>query len=173
MAVTLETARLYLREIQMEDYRDLCLFLQDIEVMYAWEHAFSDAEVSEWIEENIMRYSRDGYSYWAVIVKKTDQLIGVTGLLNERVEDEDYIGVGYIYHKVYWNKGYAFEAASACMDYAFEALGVKEITAQIRPDNTSSRKLAEKLGMTVKKEFIREYRGKSMRHVLYGKVNLD
>ena len=75
--IILETTRLYLREIQTEDYKEICLFLQDIDVMYAWEHAFSDKEAAEWINENVMRYKRDGYSYWAVIKKDTDQLVGV------------------------------------------------------------------------------------------------
>lgn len=65
-----------------------------------------------------MRYSRDGCSYWAVIEKSSNQLIGVTGLIAEEADKEKYLGVGYIYNKAYWNKGYAFESASACVEYA-------------------------------------------------------
>jgi RimJ/RimL family protein N-acetyltransferase len=163
----LETTRLYLRKIQLDDYQSLCLFLQDIEVMYAWEHAFSDTEVTEWINENITRYERDGYSYWAVIEKTSSQLIGVTGLIAEKVDDENYVGVGYIYRQLSWGHGYAFEAASACVDYAINMLHLNEVTAQIRPENNASRKVAEKLGMTVKKHFVKKYKGKDMPHVLY------
>ena len=166
----LETARLYLREIQADDYEDICLFLQDIDVMYAWEHAFSDEEVLAFINKNIVRYKRDGYSYWAVIDKDTQRLIGVSGILKEQADEEDYIGVGYIFNKNYWVKGYAIEAASACVEYAFEHLCVQEITAQIRPENISSRKIAEKLGMSVKKQFIKRYNGKDMIHLLYGRT---
>ena len=41
----LETERLHLREIKIEDYEDICLILQDMDVMYAWEKVFSDKEV--------------------------------------------------------------------------------------------------------------------------------
>lgn len=168
--VILRTPRLYMRKIQIDDYSSVCSILQDIDVMYAWEHAFSDEEVVQWIDENIMRYNRDGYSYWAVIEKASDKLIGVTGLISEQADDENYVGVGYIYKKLYWGNGYAFEAASACVDYAFNILHLNEITAQIRPENATSRKVAEKLGMSIKKQFIRRYKNKDMPHLLYSLI---
>ena len=42
--MVLETERLCLREMTREDYPDLCKILQDPEVMYAYEHVFSDEE---------------------------------------------------------------------------------------------------------------------------------
>lgn len=168
--IIIETNRLCLRKIQIDDYNAICTILQDINVMYAWEHAFSDKEVSEWIDENIMRYDRDGYSYWAVIEKDTNQLIGVTGLISEQVADEKYVGIGYIYNKSSWKFGYALEGASACVKYAFETLHIDEVSAQIRPNNLSSRKVAEKLGMTIKKEFVKNYKGKEMKHLLYSRM---
>lgn len=171
--IILETPRLYLRKIQLSDYDAICAILQDIDVMYAWEHAFSDSEVADWINENIMRYDRDGYSYWAVIQKTTNGLIGVSGLIVEQVDDEKYTGIGYIYGKSHWKNGFAFEGAAACVDYAFNVLCLGEITAQIRPENISSKKVAEKLGMSIKKQFIRHYKGKDMPHLLYSLQSRD
>ena len=168
--VILQTPRLYLRKIQTDDYSSVCAILQDIEVMYAWEHAFSNEEVVQWIDGNIMRYNRDGYSYWAVIEKVSNKLVGVTGLISEQADDENYVGVGYIYKKSYWGNGYAFEAASACVDYAFNSLHLNEITAQIRPENKASRKVAERLGMSIKKQFIKHYKNKDMPHLLYSRI---
>ncbi len=166
----LETERLGLRKIRIDDYNDLCAILQDIDVMYAWEHAFSDQEVSAWMEECILRYDRDGYSYWAVIEKETGQFVGVSGLLAEHADDEEFVGVGYIYNKLYWHRGYAIEGASACVAYAFAELQLDEVTAQIRPENLPSRRVAEKLGMTVKKEFVKIYKRKEMVHLLYSRT---
>ena len=73
--IILETLA-YIYEKYMDDFEALCKILQDIHVMYAWEHAFSDEEVCQWIDENILRYERDGYSYWAVIEKASGDLIG-------------------------------------------------------------------------------------------------
>ena len=163
----LATPRLCLRKIRTDDYLPISLILQDIDVMYAWEHVFSDNEVINWINENIMRYNRDGYSYWAVIEKSSNNLIGVCGLIAEQADNENHVGIGYLFNKEYWGKGYAVESASACVDCAFNILKLNEITAQVRPDNTSSRKVAEKLGMSIKKQFIRTYREKNIPHLLY------
>lgn len=168
--IILKTSRLYIREICTDDYDAICSILQDIDVMYAWEHAFSNEEVTAWINENMMRYKRDGYSYWAVIEKSTVRLIGVTGLIAEQADNEAYVGIGYIYNRSSWKNGYALEAAKACVQYAFDELNIDEITAQIRPDNLSSRRLAEKLGMIPKKEFTKIYKGKEMKHILYSRT---
>ena len=49
----IETDRLYLREMNQGDYEALCKILQDEEVMYAYEHAFTDNEVQEWLDRQI------------------------------------------------------------------------------------------------------------------------
>jgi len=59
----IETERLYLREITQSDFPLLCKHLQDIEVMYAYEHAFSDAEVQEGIEKQFERYKKAVLAY--------------------------------------------------------------------------------------------------------------
>lgn len=165
----IETERLHLRKIQQTDFPAMCALLQNEAVMYAWEHTFTTDEVEAWIAECIMRYSRDGFSYWAVIEKTTDEFIGVAGIILEEVEGESHIGIGYIFHNDHWHKGYAYESASACVHYAFETLDIDTITAQIRPTNAGSIRVVEKLGMTVLRPFIRTYRGKDVPHLLYGR----
>lgn len=165
--IVLQTLRLYLRKIRMADRPAIGSILQDAEVMYAWEHAFSDDEVTDWMEQNLMRYDRDGYSYWAVMEKSTGDLVGLCGLLAEKAGDESDLGVGYIFGKKYWHRGYAQESASACVDYAFRTLGAGHVTAQIRPNNLPSVKVAERLGMTVRSQFVKRYRGKDMIHLIY------
>lgn len=162
-----QTARLILRQLVEEDFPACAAILQDIRVMYAWEHAFSDDEVQEWIAENRRRYLRDGYSYWAVIERERGRQIGLCGLLAEEAGDERLLGLGYIFNHDYWHQGYAEEAARACISYAGDVLAAAEITAQIRPENTASRQLAERLGMSIGGQFIRHYRGKEMPHLIY------
>lgn len=166
----LETERLWLRKVDAGDFPAIRDILQNETVMYAWEHTFDDDEVAAWIAECIMRYTRDGFSYWAVVEKNASKLIGVAGIIKEEAEEKEYIGIGYIFNNAYWRKGFAFEAASACVRYAFDTLGLASITAQIRPTNTSSIRVAEKLGMTVARQFIRKYRGKDVPHLLYEKT---
>jgi [ribosomal protein S5]-alanine N-acetyltransferase len=51
-----------------------------------------------------------------------------------------------VFRKDQWGKGYATEAARACVEHAF-SVGEKEVIALIRPDNTPSVRVAERLGM--------------------------
>ena len=163
----IETERLGLRQIKRADYEALCLILQDPEVMYAWEHGFSDEEVKDWIEENLRRYVHDGFSYYAAIEKERNCLIGVMGPLLEVTEGESHVGIGYILRKDVWRRGFALEGAAACVSYIWEKLGAPVVTAQIKTDNTASQKVAERLGMRIEKKFIKNYRGKERPHYLY------
>ena len=76
----LETERLYMREMSQSDFGAICKILQDEETMYAYEGAFSDSEVREWIDRQISRYRRWGYGLWAVCLKETGELAGQCGL---------------------------------------------------------------------------------------------
>ncbi|WP_312561088.1 GNAT family N-acetyltransferase [Anaerospora sp.] len=169
MDVVFESKRLLFRKIVKSDFQNLCSVLQDKEVMYAWEHAFTDEEVNNWIDKNLERYSNEGYSYFAVIEKDTDHFIGVMGPLIEQMEDGEQIGIGYILNKQYWGKGYAVEGARASLDYAFQYLKADKVIAHIRPNNLPSRKVAEKLGMKIEGEYIKHYKGKEMVHLIYSR----
>lgn len=54
----LETERVYLRKMNQADYESLCQILQDEETMYAYEGAFNDKEVQEWLDRQILRYQK-------------------------------------------------------------------------------------------------------------------
>ncbi|MCC0699558.1 GrpB family protein [Clostridioides sp. ZZV15-6383] len=68
----IESKRLYIRKMNHNDFKEISKMLQDVEVMYAWEHAFSNEEVIEWIDKNIQRYENDGYGYFTKIVETLD-----------------------------------------------------------------------------------------------------
>lgn len=63
----LETERLYLREMDQADFNSLCNILQDKDTMYAYEGAFSDNEVQEWLDRQISHYQKWNFGLWAVI----------------------------------------------------------------------------------------------------------
>ncbi len=89
MDIVLETDRLYLREMNQGDTEALCRILKDPEVMYAYEGAFTDEEVQEWIDRQIARYQKWGFGLWAVILKETDELIGQCGLTMQPWQDRE------------------------------------------------------------------------------------
>ena len=167
-----ETDRLYLRELTVHDYVDLCEMLQDLEVMYAWEHKFSDGQVEEWLERNLERYEKSGVGFWAAIEKETNIMVGQIGLVWSKIGDETVLEPGYILRKAYWHKGFALEGAKACVEYAFSNIGVDIVYLSIRPENVSSLRVAEKLGAKVSNNHYVHYNGKDMLHLIY-KIEKD
>ena len=163
----LETERLYLREMEQSDYNSLCRILQDKEVMYAYEGAFSDAETKEWMDRQISRYQKWGFGLWAVILKENGEMIGQCGLTMQPWKDRQVLEVGYLFCHMYWHKGYATEAAKACMQYAFEKLNAGEVCSIIRDTNLASQNVAIRNGMSKKDCSIKYYRGVKMPHYRY------
>ena len=164
----LETKRLTLREMNAEDFVDLCEILQDKEVMYAYAHAFSDQEVWAWLEKQQKRYHQDGFGLWAVILKETGEMVGQCGLTMQEIgRKAPVIEIGYLLKKAHWHKGYAIEAARACKVYAFVQLGVREVFSIIRDNNYPSQRVAQRNGMSVRGRFIKHYYGIDMPHLVY------
>lgn len=165
--IILETDRLILRKLTNDDKHDLSLILQNKDVMYAYEHAFSDEEVDIWLNNQLRRYKEDGFGLWAVILKKTGKLIGQCGLTIQQIDNKNVVEVGYLFNKTYWHNGYATESAIACKYYAFNNLNVDEVYSIIRENNTSSINVARRNGMTLKGKFVKHYYGIDMPHLIY------
>ena len=163
----LETERLYLREMNQNDFGSLCKILQDEKAMYAYEGAFSDAEVQEWLDRQIARYQKWGFGLWAVILKETNEMIGQCGLTMQPWKEAEVLEIGYLFQRLYWHNGYAIEAARACKKYAFEKLDAKEVCSIIRDTNTASQNVAVRNGMAAADRWTKHYRGVDMPHDRY------
>lgn len=90
-----------------------------------------------------------GYGQFAIELKVGGELIGVCGILY-RVK-LDLTDVGFALLPAFWRQGFAFEAASAVMDYGHDVLGVPNITGLTSDTNTASINLLKKLGMRYEK----------------------
>lgn len=165
--MTSETPRLYLRRLLPADRASLCETLQDREAMYAYEHAFSDREVDEWLARQLERYERDGFGLWAVIRKSDGAFLGQCGLTMQPFGERLVPEVGYLLARRYWHNGYATEAAAACRSYAFEELGFPEVYSIIRENNLPSRRVAERGGMQIVGTIVKYYYGFEMPHLVY------
>ena len=165
--MVLETDRLYLREMNQNDFHSLCKILQDEDTMYAYEGAFSNEEVQEWLDRQILRYQKWGFGLWAVILKESGELIGQCGLTMQPWKEQEVLEIGYLFRRLYWHKGYATEAARACKNYAFKTLGADEVCSIIRDTNTASQNVALRNGMSRKDCWTKHYRGVDMPHYRY------
>lgn len=163
----LETERLYLREMEQSDFEDLCKILKDEETMAAYEGAFNDTEVQEWLNKQLSRYQKYGFGLWAVVLKETGEMIGQCGLTMQQWKDRELLEVGYLFQRLYWHKGYATEAAKACKKYAFEVLNADEVCSIIRDTNIASQKVAIRNDMAAADTWTKHYRGVDMPHYRY------
>ena len=167
MREILNTGRLLLREMVAGDLQDLKEMLQDPEVVYAYEHTFTDQDVKEWLARQQGRYQKDGFGLWAVILAATGEMVGQAGLTWQECEGQPVLEVGYLLKKRHWHRGYAREAARACRDYAFRVLGAEKVSSLIKTDNLASIRVAESCGMHRQREFIAHYYNGPMAHYQY------
>ena len=163
----LETKRLYLREMNPSDFNSLCRIVQDEQAMYAYEGAFSDQEVQEWLDRQIYRYQKWNIGVWAAVLKETDKMIGKCGRTMQQWKDQEVLEIGYLFERSHWHQGYATEAAKACKQYAFEKLNASEVCSIIRDSNTASQNVAMRNGMVMKDQWIKHYKGVDMPHYRY------
>ena len=169
----IETQRLRLRRMTQNDFDALCRVLRDEETMYAYEGAFSDDEVQQWLDRQLARYAEYGHGLWLVELKESGEVIGQCGLTYQPWKNEIRLEVGYLFERVHWHNGYASEAAVACKRYAFEVLGADEVCSIIRDTNIASQNVAKRNGMTVTDTMVKHYRGVDMPHILFSVKRSD
>ncbi len=130
---------------------------------------FSDKEVEDWIKWSIDNYKRYRHGLWAVILKEGNIFPGDCGITMQDIKGEKLPELGYHIKKEYCNKGYATEAAKACMDYAFRTLYYPVLYTYTKHDNRPSDRVAEKTGMKFVKCFEKEVMGEVVKEKLYCK----
>ncbi len=148
----LQTDRLELRALTYDDLDEMASMLGDAEALTHWGPPLSREESRSWIQRNLRRYEDDGFGRCAVVLRSTGELIGDCGLIRTHVEGRPEVELGWIVRRGHQGKGIATEAAAAWRDYAFDALGLERIVSMVSERNVASRRVAEKLRMTVERE---------------------
>jgi [ribosomal protein S5]-alanine N-acetyltransferase len=145
---SLNTKRLILRAFETSDVDPLFQILAEEEVLRYFPNPKSPPreKVDRLIQNQLEQWEQYGYAWWAVTLASSGELIGWCGLqfLPETGETE----VGYLLGKPWWGKGYATEAASASLNFAFQDIHhLDEIIALVHPDNQASIHVIEKIGL--------------------------
>ena len=151
--IILETDRLYLREMNMDDFDALYKVLADTNIMLHYPYIFDDKRVISWIERNMNRYRDNGFGLWAVCLKDTGEMIGDCGLTLQNIDGKMLPEIGYHIRADKQRKGYAKEAASAVRDWAFTNTEYPAIYSYCKYTNVGSYKTAESIGMHFEKEY--------------------
>jgi RimJ/RimL family protein N-acetyltransferase len=154
MATILETERLILRRLVMEDLNDLYALYSDPEIRkYFPEGVLTLEETREELEWHMHGHPKfPELGLWATIHKESGKFIGRCGLLPWTIEGQREVEVAYTIVQEYWGQGLATEAARGILDYGFERLHLSRLICLIDPENIASQRVAEKIGMTLERK---------------------
>ena len=152
MKKIIETERLYLRELNVNDTEYFYHLNLDKEVLkYTGDKPFDDLNSSKVFLENYNHYKKYGLGRWAVINKENRYFLGWCGI--KFTEKRNEYDIGFRFFKKYWNKGYATESAKSCVDYGLNKLQLPEIIGRAMKENKASIRVFEKIGLEYNREF--------------------
>ncbi len=146
---SLETERLILRQLQMEDiyeYYERLFGDADVSRYMLFDPHQDIAESLESLQRKLERYAQGGFYCWGVTRKEEDSLIGLVELLRFDEKDESCSFV-YMLGCDYWNQGYGTEMLKEVFRFAFEELEVERIVVDHMTKNTASGAAMRKAGM--------------------------
>lgn len=146
-----ETQRLIIREFREDDLLSLYKIESDKRIIefIPWYKLSTLNECKKQLKRYIQSYSNDKLNSWAIELKDTKEVIGITQLLYSRKINAVEIGTKIL--PEYWGMGYASELTKDVVNYGLYKLGIDEIFAVTNINNAGAIKSLINCGMTFKK----------------------
>ncbi|RSK27552.1 N-acetyltransferase [Bacillus sp. HMF5848] len=136
------TDRLQIRFFSASDWKEVHEYTSNQSVMtYIPEGVMSEQATKDFIRKNQGEHAKN----FAVVLTETNTIIG--HIVFHKYFGEHTYEIGWVFNPKYYNKGYATEAATATLKYGFETLGLHRVIATCQPENKSSYRVMEKIGM--------------------------
>ena len=155
----LETERLTLRHLEMEDLDALHRLYRDPEMR---KH-FPDGTLTLDETRDELEWFLHGHpdkpelGLWATVDRRTGAFLGRCGLLPWTIDGKPEVELAYMIDKSRWGEGLATEAAHAIIQHARTQLGLTRLICLIMPGNVASAAVARKVGMTFEREYTGEF----------------
>ncbi len=170
----LQTERLLLRKISMDDASEMLVLRTDINTM-----RFLDKTKPTSIQEmyDLVSKINDGIKQnnnigWGITLLNSNKLIGMIGY--HRIVKEHYRAeIGYMLLPSEWKKGYMNEAIKKVIDFGFHSMKLHSIEANINPNNIASAQLLKK-NHFIKEAYFKEdyyFNGKFLDSEIYSLLN--
>lgn len=142
----LETERLILRELTLEDTRSIfhCFSHKEVTRYYGQE-PFTEFKQAEKLITLFQKTSLKKGIRWGIERKGTKGIIGTVGF-NVWSSTHKRAEIGYEIHPDYWRKGYTLEAVTKVISYGFNDMGLTRIGAVVFKENEASNQLLMKIG---------------------------
>lgn len=148
----IKTERLFLRHISADDAEFILKLVNDP----GWIQNIDGKGVKtiddarRYISKSLVAsYEQFGFGLYLVGLKESGVSVGICGLVKrDSLKDVD---IAFAFLQGFWSEGYAFESASAVMNYARKELGLKRVVAIVSPDNQCSTKVLGEIGLQFEK----------------------
>lgn len=147
MSFILETQRLRLKPIFKSDFTTLhAIFIDPYVCKYLCDDkVLSLQQIEEMSSQSQKHFAEAGFGLWFIETKQEENIIGFVGLWYFFEETQPQLVYALLPHAT--KKGYATEAATRILEYAFNELGYNYVSASCDRPNLESQKLAIRLGM--------------------------
>lgn len=151
-----ETPRVRLRQWRPDDLVPFAALNSDPEVMGCFPAPLSREESDALAERFSALIDLNGWGFWAMEEKVSGTFLGAVGLHHQpdRFTFSPCTEIGWRLAKPFWHKGFACEAATACLAFAFQELRLNEVVSFTSIHNVSSESLMLRLGMTKQSYFL-------------------
>lgn len=138
-----------LRRWREEDRAPFAAINADEHVMELLAGALSRAQSDTFVVEMERHFDVHGYGLWALELRESGELIGLTGLNHVAFAAHftPAVEIGWRLSRAAWGQGYASEAARAALRFGFERAGLAEIVSMTSVPNARSQAVMERIGM--------------------------
>lgn len=151
----ISTGRLVLRPVWGGDLADLVMLKADPRAYAVMLGGVRDArQATEELADDVVFWGRHGVGMWSVRDARTDQFIGLVGIL-ERADGRG-MALRFAFDPNRRGAGYASEATGAALRFGHERAGFGRIVAVARATNFSSRTVLGAIGMRECESFQRD-----------------
>lgn len=148
----IETNRLLLRQFNEQD----TAFIVELLNSPGWLEFIGDRNIKtendarNYLVNGPMKsYTENGFGLSMVELKETATPIGMCGLIKRTTLE--HVDIGFAFLPGYAGQGYAYEIASATLDYAFKTIGLDKVLAITVVNNEPSIRLLKKIGLRFEK----------------------
>jgi len=145
----LETERLKLRKITLEDVEELYSYGSDEEVSryVTWNTHITLLDTKEFVEFVLSQYENKKVAPWGIEYKENGRFIGTIDFVSWQSK-HNVAEIGYVLSRNYWRKGIATEAANEVIKFGFNKMDLIRIQARCFLENIGSARVMEKTGMS-------------------------
>ncbi len=144
-----KSKRLLLRPLRVEDANDFESFFDDsVTNKFLPSHIIHSNERSKaWVERQMQRYRENRGGLLALVDHKSNEFVGMAGLLLQEIEEKIELEIGYHILPTHRGKGFAVEASKFLKQIGFDLTSYSRIVSIIHPNNVISQSVALSNGM--------------------------